>query len=242
MFEVTRFKLIVGGVVLLLIIASLLGFFFFTRAKSPTVVVNPDEVSSLLEEISHIYDLPTGETPTLATVTDVDKLKNQPFFEKAKNGDKVVIYNQAKKAILYDPVSHKILEIAPLSGSLGLENQTSTQSGQNPSSTPPSEPEAADSEIAAKVVLRNGAGRRGLAASQEEVLKETYPDINIIAKDNVDGSQLDETIVVIFNQSAKADAEKLKEFFEATIAELPKSESKVEGADIMVILGKDRLE
>lgn len=241
MFEVTKFKLIVGGVVLLLIIASLIGYFFFTKANSSTVTVNPDEVSSLLEEISHIYDLPTGETPTVATITDVDKLKDQPFFEKAKNGDKVIIYNQAKKAILYDPTSRKILEIAPLSGSLGLESQTSTQSGKTnpmPESTPAP---ASKSEITAKIALRNGAGKRGLAASQEELLKKTYPDINVIAKDNVDGENISKTIVVVLNDKFKSDGDKLKEFFKVTIVDLPKGESKVEGADIMVILGKDRI-
>lgn len=241
MFEVTKFKLIVGGVVLFLIIASIAGYFFFTKARSSTEAVNPDEVSSLLEEISNIYELPTGETPTVATITDVDKLKNQPFFEKAKNGDKVIIYNQAKKAILYDPISRKILEVAPLSGSLGLESQTSTQSGQTQPPPEPAQTSTPKSAITAKIALRNGAGRRGLAATTEEELKKTYPDINVVAKDNVDGSNLDKTIVVVLNDKFKADADKLKDFFEATIADLPKGETKIEEADIMVILGRDRL-
>lgn len=240
MFEVTKFKLIVGGIVLILIIASIAGYFFFTRAHTSTVTVNPDEVSKLLEEISRIYDLPTGETPTVATVTDIDKLKDQSFFEKAKNGDKVVIYNQAKKAILYDPISRKILEVAPLSGSLGLESQTSTQSAQAPQPQPTPAPKA-NSEITAKIALRNGAGKRGLAATTEEELKKTYPDLNVVAKDNVDGNNVDKTIVIIFNDKFKADADELKDFFKATIADLPKGESKIAEADIMVILGKDRL-
>lgn len=240
MFEVTKFKLLVGGAVLLLIIASLLGYFFFTKANSPTVAVKSDEVTRLIEELSQIYDLPTGEVPTIATVTDVEKLKDQPFFEKAKNGDKVIIYNQAKKAILYDPVSRKILEIAPLSGSLGLESQTSTQSGQVPESEPHS-PKQTSEGLTAKIALRNGAGKRGLAATTEEELKKTYPDINVVAKDNVDGNNVDKTIVIIFNNKFKFDADKLKDFFEATIVDLPKGETKIAEADIMVILGKDRL-
>lgn len=240
MFEVTKFKLIVGVAALILIILSIAGYFFFTKANSSTVAVNPDEVSRLLEEISNIYDLPIGETPTVATVTDVDKLKDQPFFEKAKNGDKVIIYNQAKKAILYDPVSRKILEIAPLSGSLGLESQISTQSGQASEPEPPA-PKQTSEGLTAKIALRNGAGKRGLAAATEEELKKTYPDINIVAKDNVDGNNVDKTIVIIFNDKFKADADKLKDFFEAVIVDLPKGETKIAEADIMVILGKDRL-
>ena len=58
--------------------------------------------------------LPTGETPTIATVTDLAPLKNQPFFANARVGYKVIIYTNAKRAILYDPVSDKIVETAPL--------------------------------------------------------------------------------------------------------------------------------
>lgn len=58
--------------------------------------------------------LPEGETPTVGTVTDPEKLKDQAFFEKAKIGYRVIIYTNAKKAILYDPDSDKIVEVAPL--------------------------------------------------------------------------------------------------------------------------------
>lgn len=239
MFEITKFKLIVGLAVLLIIVGGIGGYLFLTKSNTPTTNVNPDEVSQLIEEISQIYDLPALEKPTVATITDVGKLKNQPFFQKAKNGDKVIIYNQAKKAILYDPISKKILEIAPLSGSLGLESQNSTESAQTPSLE--TSTDNSETQITAKIALRNGAGRRGLAATTQEELKKTYPEVNVVSKDNVDGEKVDKTIVVIFNQSAKADAERLREFFSATIADLPEGESKVEGADIMVILGKDRI-
>lgn len=249
MFEITRFKLIVGSAVVFLIIAGAIGYFFFTKSNTPTTGASPDEVTRLIDEISRIYDLPTGEPPTVATVTDVEKLKDQPFFAKAKNGDKVIIYNQAKKAILYDPISKKILEVAPINSPLGP--QQATESANEESSAPggpspaPVKDEAGSKPsalgITAKIALRNGAGRRGLAAAAEVELKKTYPDVNVVSKDNVDGENVDKTIVVVFNDKFKADADKLKEFFKATIAPLPKGEGKIESADIMVILGRDRL-
>ena len=58
--------------------------------------------------------LPEDEEPSVATVADPEQLAGQPFFSKAKKGDKVLIYTNAQKAILYDPVAKKIIDIAPL--------------------------------------------------------------------------------------------------------------------------------
>lgn len=55
-----------------------------------------------------------GEEPTIATITDREKLKDQAFFARAENGDKVLIYAQAKKAFLYSVKTGKVLEIAPV--------------------------------------------------------------------------------------------------------------------------------
>lgn len=72
------------------------------------------QVSDAVTKIGRLVDLPSGETPTLATVADPTKLKDQAFFTNAKVGDQVLIYTQAKKAILYRPSTNKIVEIAPV--------------------------------------------------------------------------------------------------------------------------------
>lgn len=72
------------------------------------------QVSDAVTKIGRLVDLPSGETPTLATVNDPTKLKDQAFFTNAKVGDQVLIYTQAKKAILYRPSTNKIIEIAPV--------------------------------------------------------------------------------------------------------------------------------
>ncbi|MCB9823023.1 hypothetical protein H6800_02005 [Candidatus Nomurabacteria bacterium] len=73
-----------------------------------------DEVTKLVALVGKITDLPTDESPTLATVQDANKLKSQAFFAKAENGDKVLIFTKAKKAYLYRPSTNKIIEIAPI--------------------------------------------------------------------------------------------------------------------------------
>lgn len=72
------------------------------------------ETQALVERVGQLIELPAGEEPTVATVADPDRLKTQPFFQRAKLGDRVLIYTNAKKAYLYDPVNHKIIEVAPV--------------------------------------------------------------------------------------------------------------------------------
>ena len=82
-----------------------------------------DQNQQLISKIGKLTPLPANETPTIATVTDITKLADQPFFANAKDGDKVLIYTQAKKAYLYRPATNKLINIAPVN--LG-SNQTTT--------------------------------------------------------------------------------------------------------------------
>jgi len=80
---------------------------------------NPDlaaegEARMLAEEVGRLIILPTNEIPTIATVSDPAALKGQAFFVDAKVGDKVLIYSNVKKAILYDPMVKKVINIAPI--------------------------------------------------------------------------------------------------------------------------------
>lgn len=90
-------------------------YFYFQAVKSnDPQKITQKEIELLVSRVGKLIVLPEGEQPTMATVTDPEKLKDQPFFSKAKNGDKVLIYTNARKAILYDPTQNKIIEVAPL--------------------------------------------------------------------------------------------------------------------------------
>jgi hypothetical protein len=68
------------------------------------------ESQQLINKVGQLVDLPSGETPTIATVNDASKLKDQPFFANARNGDKVLIYSKSGKAVLYRPSTNKVIE------------------------------------------------------------------------------------------------------------------------------------
>lgn len=112
-------KIFSGNLILLVLLILALGSsaYFYRQLSvlrdNPQAVVK-QEAEDLVNEVSKLIFLPEGEDPTIATIADAEKLKEQPFFARAKNGDKVLIYTKSKKAILYDVESHKIVEVAPL--------------------------------------------------------------------------------------------------------------------------------
>lgn len=99
---------------LLLVIAVGVGIYFYQKATADPQKEAQQELQSTITAIGKLMVLPVGETPTMATVSDPEKLKDQPFFAHAQKGDKVLIYSTSQKAILYSPSLNKIIEVAPV--------------------------------------------------------------------------------------------------------------------------------
>lgn len=122
--------------VLVLVLGAFLGVFVAQRKPELFGLTKGSsaaqaEIDALTAQVGKLINLPTDEKPTVATVTDASKVKDQPFFKNAKNGDKVLIYQKAQKAILYRPSENRIIEV----GSVNI-NQTTQSPSPSPSSTP----------------------------------------------------------------------------------------------------------
>lgn len=89
-------------------------YFYLHTYKTGQPLAKQEDTAALVAHIGRLIILPQNEEPTIATVADPELLKTQPFFAGAKKGDKVLIYNNAKKAILYDPVNNIIINVAPI--------------------------------------------------------------------------------------------------------------------------------
>ena len=75
--------------------------------------VNQREIEAIVEKVSKHIILPENETPTVATIEDIDALvQQQSFFVGAQNGDKVLIYSN--KAIVYNPERDVLVNVGPV--------------------------------------------------------------------------------------------------------------------------------
>lgn len=73
------------------------------------------QTDQLISTVGTLTTLPQDETPTVADVTNADIARQQSsFFANAQDGDKVLMYVKAGKAILYRPTANKIVLEAPL--------------------------------------------------------------------------------------------------------------------------------
>ncbi|HEV7702242.1 MAG TPA: hypothetical protein VGO63_02250 [Candidatus Paceibacterota bacterium] len=111
-------RLILILVILVVILGIATAYFFYRSnklaANAGSAAASQAEARTLAAKVGKIMVLPTDEVPTIATVSDPEALKGQVFFADAKVGDKVLIYTNAKKAVLYDPEVNKIVNVAPL--------------------------------------------------------------------------------------------------------------------------------
>ncbi len=73
------------------------------------------EVQEIVDKVGEIMILPTNEFPQMATINNAAELsKSQAFFASVENGDKVLVYLQDQKAIIYRPSTDKIVNVGPV--------------------------------------------------------------------------------------------------------------------------------
>ena len=197
---------------------------------------HPDkEVEETMKKISRLILLPEGETPVLATVSDKEKLKNYPFFTQAENGDQVLIYVAAKKAILYRPSIEKVIDVAPVK----TEGETS-QLGEISNSTPTiSSPTIGQTEVKIKMALYNGTNDDSLLTEVEKKVEDNLEEIEISQKSQPKKEDYQKTILVDISEKYGGILSSIARFLGAEISTLPDGEETPE-ADLLLIVGKDR--
>lgn len=132
---------------LLLTMAGVAIYFYFQYRQTPEVA-QKREIQLLVKAVADLTDLPKDEVPTLATITNKNKLDNQPFFQRAENGDKILIYRSVSRAFLYRPSTRKLVDIT----TINIETEKPTSIPQEsasliPPTTPSSQPAETESPV-----------------------------------------------------------------------------------------------
>lgn len=103
-------------ITLLIVVLACESMFIFLDQKNSNgrKVLNPTTVFVVKDLVGRHMVLPEDEEPALATVTDKTKISTD-FFKQAENGDKLLIYQDHKTAIIYRPSLDKIIAVGPVS-------------------------------------------------------------------------------------------------------------------------------
>lgn len=111
-----KFIVIIAGAVLVLALAGAAGYFFwqYTNLKNNPNSAAQEATQRLVGKVGQLYALPSDEQPTVAQVQDKEKLKDQAFFSKAENGDYILIYTNAKLALLYREKENRLMNVGPI--------------------------------------------------------------------------------------------------------------------------------
>jgi hypothetical protein len=184
-------------------------------------ILSEDDVAGVIAQVGELITLPEGETPTVASVADLDKLRDQPFFAYAEVGDRVLIYRQAKKAYLYRPSINKLIEVAP------VVVDASASASATPAARAP------------RFVLLNGTNTSGLAARYADTLEDVVVDAEIVTRDDAVDSYASSMLVDLSGTHAE-EGKALAETLGMSFGELPEAEvAPGEDADFLIILGED---
>lgn len=205
--------------VLVLLATGAFGAYYYFQYRS--IMKNPEIVSKqelawVVNKVGKLMQLPANETPTLATVLDKSALQDQDFFKNAENGDKVLVYEQAKKAILYRPDTNRIIEVMPV-----YEDNQSNAISNFP-----------------RVALYNGSVATGLTGEAEDKIQTAIANVKIVLKKDAVKKDYKNTIVAVLNSSMATQAQTIANAVGGQVGELPDQEERPDDIDIVVILSK----
>lgn len=241
--KINKKFLLIAGLVIVIVLAALPSVYFFRKYQKSQeqlekMAVSPqEEVKSLVEKVGKLMLLPEGEEPTLATVTDIERLSQQPFFARAENGDKVLIYNNAKKAFLYRPSIDKIIEVGPVN----ISSPSATTTGEAQITTPA--PLVSPTPVTigkVRLLLLNGTATAGLTRTYETEIKEKLPEAEIVDRDNAKKTDYQETLLVDLSGNKTQQANLVASSLGIKVDTLPAGETASPSADFLIIVGADR--
>lgn len=223
----SRKKSFIFIALILAIILLVAGVFIFYRYQSGNLSFGstPEagsaaENEELILAVGKLIKLPS-ETPDIATVSDVTLLQDQTIFRNAQNGDKVLIFTGAKRAIVYRPGENIIIDV----GNIVVSAEGSASATLN---------EEAQDEVT--VTIYNATTTAGYAGRIGDDLESKFSNIQVIDTSNAAGDY--ETVLVVDLIGGNEEiVSALAEELGGEAGDLPDGEEKPD-SDILIILGQ----
>jgi hypothetical protein len=104
---------LVSALIILGVFLVSLGYLAASRPGRHQRLSGAAELKQVETRIGRHYLLPADETPALVTVTDSEKLTSR-FLKNARNGDKILVYQNHQVAIIYRPSIDRIVAVGPV--------------------------------------------------------------------------------------------------------------------------------
>jgi len=213
-------------------------FFLSEKTESADSMLSPD--GQILESGNSIYlssmtnfasfeDSPFaylngshGPAGPVAIIDNADTLRSHPFFANVHNGDKLLMYKEDAKAVLFRPLTNEVIAFAPL-------DAVPSTSYQQINGYP-------------VVALRNGMGTPYDMKTFEAELTYIEPNSVVVDNQNASRSGYPGSLIVDVVGDKKEEAHALAYKLRLIVSELPAGEFRPPaGVDFLVILGKDRV-
>jgi hypothetical protein len=236
---------IAGGILLVALAGVCVYFFLQFRTVNMQLAASKDPKVDLQLTIARVRRhimLPTNETPTLAIVSNVEALKSQAFFANAKNGDKVLVYTNAKKAYLYDPIADVIVEVGPIvitpPSPTPTSNVTADEQallhGTTPSPTPTPE--------LLRAAVYNGTKQADLTDSFILSMRGKVTNVLVADKQAAANTNYPITLVIPVTSLKTAEVQAVATAIGATFQKaLPAGETMPKNDDFLIIIGSDQI-
>ena len=211
------------------------------------------ENKELISKLAGLVDIPNEEEFKVATIKDISKLNQNPFYKNAKNNDKIVYFPISGRAILYRPSENKIIESSIVTVSnLGIAENSNEESevASATAQTEALESTATNPEVTTKIQgdekftisIYNGTNNiPGLAARAETKIKnsEFNSKYNFEVIEKTD-SILDHSQTLIINSSGVSYEVILDliDLLSGVESKFP-TEEKAPKGDLLIIVGSE---
>lgn len=199
------------------------------------------EIQDLLAKIGKHILLPSDEEPTIATIVDAEKLsQEQAFYQNVVNGDKVLIYMQAQKAVIYRENGDVLVNVGPVYTNTPATEPTATETGEESNLNGEEIPAETieQSEEPLSIEVRNGSKTAGVAGKLRDSLEENAA-FEVVAIADANSKTFSQTVLVDLSAgNKKAQLEALQtELGVTAVMAIPEGEDDTE-AEVLVIIGE----